>query len=170
MERRRELNTVAPLGRGSIGAFATPRTMPPPERCITWIVTLRLRASSLTASQQLADLAAHPGDVADLALAPIEGHSSQLGDEREILVHQHVLVERRVFGQVADPPAHRERILGHRMAGDLRLARGGRHEAREDLHGGGLAGAVRTEKAQDLARAHVEGDVVDGAVHAVVFG
>ena len=42
----------------------------------------------------------------------------------------------------------------------LAVPAGGREEAGEDAHRGGLPGAVRAEEADDLALFHLEGDVV----------
>src|ERR1039458_10458445 len=44
-------------------------------------------------------------------------------------------------------------------------AGGRRKEASEDPHGGGLAGAVRPQKTDDLALLHLEGNVVRSEEH-----
>ena len=51
--------------------------------------------------------------------------------------------------------------LGHDVvAGDGGGAGGGGDEARKHAHGGGLAGAVGAEEAEDLALVEAEGDIV----------
>src|SRR5206468_4112165 len=47
---------------------------------------------------------------------------------------------------------------------------GGRHEAGQDPHRGGLAGAIGPEKAEDLAPFYPEADVVDRRHTAVLLG
>src|SRR5262249_4373097 len=84
----------------------------------------------------------------------------------------HVLVERRVLGQVADAAPRLDRLLVDVVAADLRAAARRRQVRGEDLHGGGLAGAVRADEAEHLTGAHFEGDRVDrwARVAAVVLG
>ena len=85
------------------------------------------------------------------ACAARAGHALDLGHELEVCAHRQVGVERRVLGQVADAPPHLQGLTEHVEAGHPRAAARSGHEAREDLHGGGLAGPVGTEKAHDAA-------------------
>src|SRR5580693_6631797 len=55
------------------------------------------------------------------------------------------------------------------MAQDGDLANGALPEAFEDLHRGGLAGAVRPEEGEDLPGPHVEIDAGDGLLAAVAL-
>ena len=48
-------------------------------------------------------------------------------------------------------------------AGIVHVSLRGLHETARDVEGGGLAGAVRSDESDDLARGHVEGDVVERA-------
>ena len=102
-------------------------------------------------------------------------------DERDGVVDVARVSE--VPGEHADRLAHREHgvelaLLEHepdafppRTGGACRvdaqhrhLARGAGAVALEDLHGGGLAGAVRAEEAEDLALLHIEVDALDRIV------
>ena len=58
----------------------------------------------------------------------------------------------------------------HVEAGDVGCARGGRKKAREDAHRGGFAGAVRTEKPDDLAFFDFERNIVDRDSTGVSLG
>ena len=49
-------------------------------------------------------------------------------------------------------------------------ARGGWQKAGQDPHGGGFAGAVRPQKADDLALLHLEGNVVHSDSAGVSLG
>src|SRR5262249_58870455 len=81
----------------------------------------------------------------------------QSGHQPEVAGDAQLGIERRVLGEVAHGPPACERLAQWIMTGDAHLARGGREDAREDAHGGRLAGAVGAEKADDLALANAEG-------------
>jgi hypothetical protein len=91
------------------------------------------------------------------------------GDEGQVLAHGHVGVERRRFRQVAGAALGFERLLEDIEPGDGGLAAGGRHVAGDDAHGGRLAGPVRAEEAENLARLHPETHVVHGGEGSVAF-
>ena len=57
-----------------------------------------------------------------------------------------------------------------REAQHVHLAVGGMQQAAHDLEGGGLAGAVGSQEADDLAAVDLERDSVDGADEAVACG
>jgi hypothetical protein len=63
----------------------------------------------------------------------------------------------------------------HGIGGDVETSdagdagRGG-HKSGEDAHGGGFAGAIGAEKAEDFAFVHGEGNVIDGGLIAVGLG
>jgi hypothetical protein len=126
---------------------------------------------------QLADqAAAHVRDEAPLhhlvhlrpPLSP--AHALDLRHELQVCAHREVRVEGGVLGQVADAPPHLQRLAEDVESGHPRAATGRRHEAREDLHGGGLPGAVRPEKADDLALVDAERDVGHGRDGPVTLG
>src|SRR3989441_10020546 len=77
-------------------------------------------------------------------------HALQLGDEAQVAGHRHVVVEGRALGQVADAAADLARLREDIEALDPDRAAGRRQEAGDDAHGGGLAGAVGAEEAEDL--------------------
>ena len=76
-----------------------------------------------------------------------------------------MIVEVRVLRQIADA------ALGVDVAGgaaeQLGAAAGRKHQLHQQLQRRGLAGAVRTEEAEDFTRLHVEGEVIERAIRAV---
>jgi hypothetical protein len=70
--------------------------------------------------------------------------------------------------------AQRTRLVGcahpHRLAVDEHLAAVGAHRAVDDLHEGGLAGAVLAEHRVDLARCHRQRHAVVGEDPGVALG
>src|SRR5262249_17197209 len=83
---------------------------------------------------------------------------------------RHVTVERHVLGEVADPTADLQRLLEHVVTRDPGCPARRRHEAGEDPHGRRLAGAVRTQEADDLSLLDREGHVLDGRDRPVALG
>ena len=71
-------------------------------------------------------------------------------------------IGRAALRDVADPPADLLRLAPQVDAGDRRLARRRREQRREHPQRRRLAGAVRPEEAEDLARADLEVDAADG--------
>jgi hypothetical protein len=63
--------------------------------------------------------------------------------------------------------AHVHGIVEDVEAGHARGARSCGHVARQDAHGGGLAGAIGAEETEDFAFIHGEGNVVHGGDRAV---
>jgi len=61
-------------------------------------------------------------------------------------------------------------LLEDVKAGDRSGAGRGRKKTRQHAHGGGLAGAVGPEEADDLAFVNLEGDVVHSGVASVPLG
>src|SRR5262249_14618447 len=92
------------------------------------------------------------------------------GAGAEGLGDAHLGGEGAVLRHVADAAAHLEGVPEDVEAVDGGGAGSGRQEAGKDPHGGGLAGAVGPEEADDAAARHVEGDVADGGVVAVELG
>ena len=88
----------------------------------------------------------------------------------EVLQHRQLAVEREGLRHVSDVPARLHVVVAHGMAEQLRAPFRDRKETREHLHRGGLAAAVRTEEAEDLAAGDAEADVVDGGEAAEAPG
>ena len=63
----------------------------------------------------------------------------------------HGRVAAAALADVADALAHAVRFAAQVAAGDGRFAAGGRQQRREHAQGGGLAGAVGAEEAEDFA-------------------
>ena len=97
------------------------------------------------------------------------GQTADPCDEIQVIAHAHVPVHGRCLGQVADAAANLHGLLQHVEALDAGRAVGGSDEPGEDLHGGGLAGAVGSQEAYDLTALHVEGDAVHRGVGAVAL-
>ncbi len=91
------------------------------------------------------------------------------GDEPEIFAHRHVGIERRCFREIAGAALCLEGLFGYIESGDDGPALGCRHVPGEDPHRGRLAGAVRTEKAENLAAFDAEAHVLHGRHGAVAF-
>ena len=100
---------------------------------------------------------------------PAGGTPFYLRHEIQILFDGHVGIERRRFRQVSRPALGFDRLIEDVEPGDDGLAFGRRHVAGQDPHRRGLAGAVRTEKAENFAALDAEADVVDGGDAAVLF-
>ena len=71
-------------------------------------------------------------------------------------------IERGVLQSDADRQPHGGRVVDDVVPGDESPARGGREQGCENPHRRRLAGAVRPEKAVDLARGDLHVDTVDG--------
>ena len=97
-------------------------------------------------------------------------HSAQSRDETQIGIDAHIGIERRILRQVADLAARLERVFEDVETVDHDGARGRRHEAGDDAHGGGLAGAVGPEEAEDRAALGIERHVAYRDEVAVGFG
>src|SRR5262249_56578136 len=80
----------------------------------------------------------------------------ELGVEFEILSNGQFVVERESLRHVADIQARLHVIRPHRLAEQLRGSAGGRKKTSQHFHGGRLAGAVRAEKADNLAALDTE--------------
>ena len=84
------------------------------------------------------------------------------GPEVHRLPDLDAFLELRLLELDADPLLQRHGVPARVEAEDGNRAAVGRAQAFDALHGGGLAGAVGPDQAEDLARLDVEGDVVDG--------
>jgi hypothetical protein len=95
----------------------------------------------------------------------------QLGVDQQVLAHRQPVPQPWRFGQEADPAAQpcggrpRHRLALHPDLAGRRLDEAGEHAQR-----GGLAGAVRAEQREDLARRQLERHVVCGHSRAEAAG
>ena len=88
---------------------------------------------------------------------------ARMSAERDVVEQAHVraqldVLERARHAEPRDVPL---RLPGHVVAEELHAAGGHRQRAGDEVEHRRLAGAVGTDQADDLARAHVEADVVD---------
>ena len=83
------------------------------------------------------------------------------GEKVEVFVDRHVAVRGQGVGHEADVAAGLLRIVDQRHAVDVRVAVGRIVERGQDAHRRGLAGAVGTDEAEDVAGGELERDVVD---------
>ena len=98
--------------------------------------------------------------------ARLRRSAARIAEERaevfEQLLRRQVIVEVRVLRQVSDPALDLD--VADRPAEDLGAARGREDQLHQQLERRGLAGAVRTEKAEDLALPDLEGQRVERPV------
>ncbi len=88
------------------------------------------------------------------------GHAFQLADKCEVLLNLHFRIHGRSFRQIADPLFHFHRLFQHVEAGHGGGAFRRRKETRQNAHGCGLAGAIRSQKAHNLAFLHFKRNVI----------
>jgi len=79
------------------------------------------------------------------------GKSLQPPNERQVFGGSHLMIKRRRLGEIADALLNFERRFDDIKTGNCRRARAGRQKARQHPHRGRLAGAIRSQKADDLA-------------------
>ena len=93
-----------------------------------------------------------------------------LGDVIQVFARRHPVVEGGVLGQVAETGTGGALLAGGLQPGDPGAPGGGQRQPGEHAHGGGLAGAVAPQEAED--RAVGDGQVqVDQRLHrAIGFG
>ena len=105
----------------------------------------------------------HRGDrPLDPLLALVAWDASHARVEVEILAGSQRPVDRDRLGDVADRPAHSERLVAHVEAGDERASGARREQRREHADRRGLARAVGTEQGEHLAWRNGEGDASHG--------
>jgi hypothetical protein len=78
--------------------------------------------------------------------------AAQLRREAEVGHHAHLVVERRILGEMADAAAHLGRLLEDVVAGDLHGALGGGEVPGDHPHRRRLPGPVGAEEPEDLTR------------------
>jgi len=102
------------------------------------------------------------------AAPPIGGvHPEQPAVVVEQLLGGQVIVEVGIFRQVADAAADGDVADG--ASEDLCFAAGGKHQLHQQLQRRRLAGAVGTEKAEDLARLDFEAQTIESAIGLMGF-
>jgi hypothetical protein len=97
------------------------------------------------------------------------GQVAQAADELEVLERGEVGVDVRFLRDVAEGGAVGLEIGANALPFEEDLAAVGFEQAGDDLDGGGLAGAVGTNVADDFAGAKAEADVLDGRQAAIAF-
>src|SRR5207244_5221322 len=133
-------------------------------------------ALPVTFGQVAHDPAAHFGQTALLhyhinpLAAAADAKAFQPRAELEVFTHPHIEVERIVLRHVTNAPPHFVGLSKHIQAGDARRAGTRRHETREDTHRRALAGAVRSEKTDDLAASDGKSQTVNRRVAGVALG
>ena len=100
---------------------------------------------------------------------PRGGTGRTAADQHEVLAAGEELVEGGVLAGDADDAAHRGGLGDHVVAGHPGRAAVGAGHGGEHADGGGLAGAVGAEHAEDAARRDLEVDAGDGHVLAVAL-
>src|SRR5437667_12910083 len=78
-----------------------------------------------------------------------------------VFPRRELAVETRILEHDAEAPPHLRLMFCWIQPVELERAARGVEQRRERLDGGGLAGAARAEKREDLSGSDVEGDVVD---------
>ena len=101
------------------------------------------------------------------AIAGQEPGTVERAGEPTDVVDRHPVVKARPFGHVADAMAQFGRAAPAIEPEDRRPPDVGWGEAGEDLHGGGLAGAVIAEKCIDGAARHAQVEPVEGRLPAI---
>jgi hypothetical protein len=93
----------------------------------------------------------------DDLLSPVaERDAAHRGHHVEVLLHQHLAIQRSALRQIPDAPLRRDRIADHVDAVDLDVAAVGLEVAGENLHQRRLAGAVRPQEPDHLALRDLE--------------
>ena len=85
-----------------------------------------------------------------------------LSDKAEVLRCRELAEERHALGDDPDLTLHLNGMAEQIHAENADEAGAGREQAGEHFDGGGFAGAVRTEKAEELAALHGEVERVNG--------
>ena len=92
------------------------------------------------------------------------------GMQQEVLAHGQFAIKREGLRHETDPAARVDILRIDRLAEDPCFALGGGGQARQHLHGRGLATAVGAEKTEDLTSRDVEADRIDSGEIAKTAG
>ncbi|OPY84625.1 MAG: hypothetical protein A4E72_02136 [Syntrophus sp. PtaU1.Bin208] len=90
--------------------------------------------------------------------------------ERQVLPHRQLAVKGKGLGHIADAPPGLDILRVHRPAEEPGFPFTGRQEARQHLHGGGLAAAVGPQETEDLTLPDAEAHGIDGGEIAETHG
>jgi len=90
----------------------------------------------------------------------------QVRHQQQVLLAGEQLVDRGELTGNSDRGPYRRRVAGHVVACDAHLAAVGVDQRGHDLHGGGLAGAVRTQQRERCSRADLQVDAVKDGLAA----
>lgn len=101
-------------------------------------------------------------------LDPAACYAVARGERQQVVARGPRAVRRLRIEQSADP-AQRVAERGVGLSADRGGTARGTVQAEDESHGGGLPGAVRTEKSRHPARPHAEREVVHGAGRSVVL-
>ncbi len=91
-------------------------------------------------------------------------------EETQVLARGQAVVHAVLVGHVPDELAHSIRFVENAAPADPCLASRRVDQRSQHANGCGLAGPVRPDEAEHLARRHVEADSVDGLDSVVVLG
>ena len=86
-------------------------------------------------------------------IAMSHAHRHNPAEEIQILRDLHVFIDAKEIRHVTDDMAHGVGVPDHVMAQDAGRAGRRREERRQDAQGGGFAGAIGTDKTEEIARA-----------------
>ena len=86
---------------------------------------------------------------------------AQVSHQDQVLFAGEQLVHRRELAGDADRRAHRIRVVGNIVTGDAQLPGVGADQGGQDLHHGGLAGAVGAEQRKDRPLGDLQVDAVE---------
>ena len=100
--------------------------------------------------------------------AQVLGDAVNPAEEIDVLFHGEIVVERELLRHVADVLADLFRILGHVEARHGAPAGSRCQQPAEHADDGGFARAVGSQKTEDFALGHLEGNVVHG--HEIAEG
>ena len=98
------------------------------------------------------------------------GHFFQFRRKPQILLHCHIHIQRRQFRQITDALFSLLRFLLHVVTIYGHRALTGGQIAGDNIHSGGLPGAVGPQKSIDLPLLHLEGQMVHGGVIPIPLG
>src|ERR1051326_3236322 len=91
-------------------------------------------------------------------------------DVAQVFPPREIVIKSGIFRQIADAPFDFDRLARWIEAADAHAAAARLRQAKQHEDGRRFAGAVRAEKAEDLALIDPEGKAVDGDQVAVTFG
>ena len=131
------------------------------------LISLGQRGDALVAHGRHARLLQ---DLADLPPELCAAQALGLAHELQVLHRVFVHVEGRLLRQVADPLLGLLGLLEDVESIDAHAALRGREAPGQDVHGGGLSGAVRPEEAVDLPASDAQAQVGDCGVFSVPLG